>query len=128
MAHPGVYQLKEGTRVMELIQMAGGAYPNADLDKLKLASRLKEGQHIFVKLKEGARKRPITSFNPEPQFPISISQITPQALSYIPRLSERVIQKIMAYKEAHPMMQVEDLRHIPGIGEKTYQKLRLYLY
>jgi len=59
--NPGMYRVPEGTRVYELIQIAGGANPGADLDKLKLPSLLKDGQKIKVSPKKKSKPKKRTS-------------------------------------------------------------------
>ncbi|HKS00357.1 MAG TPA: ComEA family DNA-binding protein [Arthrobacter sp.] len=44
----GVVRLPRGSRVHEGIAAAGGASPEADLDRLNLASTLEDGQKIYV--------------------------------------------------------------------------------
>ena len=47
-AQPGVYRLADGARVVDLVEAAGGALPEADLQALALASRLTDGQRVQV--------------------------------------------------------------------------------
>ncbi|WP_395404039.1 SLBB domain-containing protein [Arthrobacter sp. UC242_113] len=44
----GVVRLPRGSRVHEAVAAAGGASPEADLDRLNLASPLEDGQKIYV--------------------------------------------------------------------------------
>jgi competence protein ComEA len=46
--HPGVYTLPNTARVYQLLQIAGGPLGNANLITLNLASRLNDGQEIYV--------------------------------------------------------------------------------
>ncbi len=48
--NPGVYTLPADARVYQLLQMAGGALPGADLVALNLASKLSDGQEVYVPL------------------------------------------------------------------------------
>ncbi|TMC23435.1 MAG: hypothetical protein E6J34_03065 [Chloroflexi bacterium] len=47
---PGVYVLAASARVYELLQVAGGPLPNANLVALNLAARLSDGQEVYVPL------------------------------------------------------------------------------
>jgi competence protein ComEA len=47
-AAPGVVELSPGARIRDAIEAAGGALPGVDLTALDLASRLSDGQEIFV--------------------------------------------------------------------------------
>lgn len=46
--NPGLYEVPLGTRVSELVTMAGGLMPGANTTRVKLAGVLKEGDHIVV--------------------------------------------------------------------------------
>jgi hypothetical protein len=46
--HPGVVTLPGGDRVIDAIDTAGGARPDANLDAVNLAARLRDGQQILV--------------------------------------------------------------------------------
>jgi hypothetical protein len=45
--HPGVYTLQAGARVYQLLLVAGGALPQADLVSLNLAAPLTDGQEVY---------------------------------------------------------------------------------
>jgi competence protein ComEA len=45
---PSVYELVEGDRVMDAVNMAGGATNEADLEALNLARRLRDGEKLVV--------------------------------------------------------------------------------
>lgn len=47
-AHPGLYRLPAGARVMDAVTGAGGATGNANLDALNLATPLRDGQKLVV--------------------------------------------------------------------------------
>jgi len=47
-AAPGVVELAAGARVRDAVEAAGGALPGTDLTALNLASKLTDGQEIFV--------------------------------------------------------------------------------
>jgi competence protein ComEA len=46
--HPGVVTLPGGDRVIDAIDTAGGARPDANLDAVNLAARLRDGQQVLV--------------------------------------------------------------------------------
>src|SRR5262249_47009717 len=46
--HPGVYTLPADARVYQLLQVAGGPLPNANLVALNMAARLSDGQEVYV--------------------------------------------------------------------------------
>lgn len=46
--HPGVYTLPADARVYQLLQAAGGPLPDANLVALNLASKLSDGEEVYV--------------------------------------------------------------------------------
>ncbi|MBR5739548.1 MAG: SLBB domain-containing protein, partial [Lachnospiraceae bacterium] len=45
-AHEGVYEVSETTRVFEVLELAGGALPEADLSGVNQADRVYDGMHL----------------------------------------------------------------------------------
>ena len=45
---PGVYRLRPGDRILDLLDAAGGATPDADVDRLNLAAVVFDGDRIHV--------------------------------------------------------------------------------
>ena len=45
---PGVVDLDAGARVIDAVEAAGGAVPEADLDRLNLAAKVADGERILV--------------------------------------------------------------------------------
>lgn len=47
-ARPGLYELREGARVNDAVDAAGGTSKDADLDGLNLAAKVKDGDKVLV--------------------------------------------------------------------------------
>lgn len=47
-ASPGVYSLEKGKRVIDAIDIAGGALPEADLEIINLAAVLRDAEEVIV--------------------------------------------------------------------------------
>ena len=45
---PGVVELPVGSRVIDAVDAVGGALPAADLDRVNLAARLRDGEQVLV--------------------------------------------------------------------------------
>ncbi len=59
-SRPGLYQIKPGIRIVDAIELAGGATPRADLESLNLAQRIGDGHHVAVpQLPDGKAPRAI---------------------------------------------------------------------
>ncbi|MBI2252034.1 MAG: helix-hairpin-helix domain-containing protein [Armatimonadetes bacterium] len=47
----GIYKLNLGARIIELINLAGGTLKEADLEKVNLVKKLKDGEKVYIPLK-----------------------------------------------------------------------------
>jgi competence protein ComEA len=60
--------------------------------------------------------------------PIDINTADGAALETVPGIGKSLSQRILAFREKNGAFQsVDDLLKVPGIGEKSIQKLRPYL-
>ncbi len=65
----------------------------------------------------------------EAQGRIELNTADAAALCSLPGIGQSRAQAILAWREANgPFEEVEDLLQIPGVGEKTLEELREYLY
>jgi len=56
---------------------------------------------------------------------IDINTAGVEALVTLPGIGKSYAERIIAHREKHgPFKKVEDLLEVPGIGEKTFQKIR----
>lgn len=128
---PGVYQLGEGDRVIDAIELAGGARRGAALEALNLAAVLTDGQQILVP-KRGAA--PAAGVPPsggsapasgESTSLVNVNTADATALDSLPGIGEVLAQRIIDHREAHgPFGSVDDLISVSGIGEVTLEELR----
>ena len=64
------------------------------------------------------RKAPVTG-------KISINNASAQELTKLPRIGDKVAQRIVEYRAKHGgFKKVEELMNVKGIGEKTFEHLR----
>lgn len=126
---PGVYELAEGDRVIEAIELAGGAKRGAALEALNLAAVLTDGQQILVP-KRGAAPAPgsgpVSSAGGagDPGL-VNVNTAGPAELETLPGIGEVLAQRIIDHREANgPFASVDDLLGVSGIGEVTLEELR----
>lgn len=125
---PGVYSLEEGQRVVDLLQLAGGGTIGADLDQLNLASLLIDGQKVLVPPKEISSSA-LTS-NPKQSISsheegININTAGESELDALPGIGPALAKRIIRYREEKGNFgSVEDLRQVPGIGDKKFADLK----
>ncbi|MEN3202995.1 MAG: ComEA family DNA-binding protein [Atribacterota bacterium] len=128
--NPGVYKVPEGTRLFELIEYAGGAQDNANLQGLNLAAFLYDGQKItvpFLLPPSGEDKVHAASRVPPPSgtFLVNVNTASLKELESLPGIGAVLAQRIIEYREQHgPFRTLEDLLKVKGIGPKKLEKLR----
>jgi competence protein ComEA len=135
-AQPGVYRLADGARVLDLVEAAGGALPDADLQALALASRLTDGQRVQVPRQGEVLPPSVLGAAPAgagagsgagstPPAPVDLNVATMAELEALPGIGPATAQAILTYRERNgPFRTVEDLGEVQGIGPARLDALR----
>lgn len=127
---PGLYRLREGTRVADAVARAGGATAKAELALLNLAAPLGDGQQVVVPARVpspagAAPSAPTAAAGAAPTGPIQLSTATAEQLDSLPGVGPATAEKIITYRDAHgPFRSVDDLDAVPGIGPARLEQLR----
>ena len=126
---PGVYEVDEGTRLHQVVQMAGGLTKEADIDAINQAELVTDGQKILIPAKmEGTTvvdQSTTFSENPTTSGKININQADSATLQEIPGIGPATADKIIQYRDANGRFQsIEDLKNVNGIGDKTFEKMK----
>jgi competence protein ComEA len=130
-AQPGVYQLTASSRVQDAIQAAGGLLPEADAQALNLAAFLQDGEQISIPAVQPTlpASEPPSRAAPLPTAQagklININTATQTELESLPGIGPALAQQIIAYRKVHgPFATIEDIIDVPGIGPKTFEKIK----
>lgn len=117
---PAVYQVNSDTRIIDLIEMAGGFLPEADSEyvnnKLNLAKLVEDEEHITIPYK-GVAGASTTSNSGL----ININTATAAQLMDLPGVGESTANKII---QGRPYSSLEQLLDVPGIGDSKYAQLK----
>lgn len=118
---PGIVRLRDGDRVADAIEAAGGALRSADLSVVNLAARVADGQQVSV-VRGGAAGASAAA------GPISLSNATLEQLDTLDGVGPGLAQKIIDYRQQHGgFKSVDELGEVPGIGDKRLESLRAQL-
>ena len=120
----GLVRLREGSRVADALERAGGPSRRADLTQVNLAAPVADGQQIVVPVRvasvadgAGAAASAVAK--------VSLASATLDQLDALPGIGPVTAQKILDWRQAHgPLRSVEDLDAIPGIGPARVEQLR----
>lgn len=123
--NPGLYELEKGARVKDGITAAGGIVGNADTSQINLAKKLNDEEKLYIP-KAGEQAPVVATGGPSPAQtgPVSIQSGSKEDLMRLPGIGEKTADKIIEYRTAHPFTVLEDLKEVPGIGEKTFESLK----
>lgn len=141
---PGVYTLEAGSRVGDAVNMAGGVRPEADLERINLAARIADEEHISVPEKGAptairgptpahssarATPRPGVSATTAPNVvKININTATALELEALPGIGPTLATRIVEYRAANGRFKtIEDLTRVPGIKSALFSQVRDYL-
>lgn len=126
---PDVYQLPAEARVKDLVLAAGGLAPDADPERINLAERLKDGDHLHV-LRRGEAQpgAEVEGGSPETATEqgqqLNINTASSADLDGLPGIGQALAQRIDEYRTANgPFKSVEDLRNVKGIGPALFAKI-----
>lgn len=131
---PKEYELKAGSRVRDLIEIAGGLTPEADEEKIYFSKILEDEQCIKIyKIGEEVLDSEIEVEEQQEKGTgavdskgkININKATVDELMTIPGIGQVKAQSIVDYRnENGKFNSVDELTNITGIGVKTLEKLR----
>lgn len=127
-AAPGVYELEEGARVADAVELAGGFLEGAAENALNLARVLNDGEQVVVPTAEeqAALQSAAEASGGAAGVggKVNINTASVEQLDTLPGVGESTAQKIIADREANgPFSSPEDLKRVSGIGDKKYAEL-----
>lgn len=148
---PGFYTLPAGARLYEALRKAGGATGNAAMSDLNIAARLIDGSVVsvpFQRMAAGGAPLAAADLNP-PEYTrsgwaaaeggsestapsggapapglVNLNTAGQVELERLPGVGPKTAQKIIRYRDQQVFRSVDDLRHVPGIGDKRLATLR----
>ncbi len=123
---PGLYAIKEGDRLADLIDLAGGITESADMQAVNLAVRVNDEDHWTVPTVGEPTIVPPNSASVEPtDGRVDINTADAEMLETLPGIGETRAQAIIHHREEHgPFERVDDIVAVPGIGPSTLEGLR----
>jgi competence protein ComEA len=122
---PGVLHLPVGTRVIDAVDAAGGTTPDADTDRVNLATLLSDGGRVHVP-RVGESAPPVASgSSPAATGPLDLNQASAQQLEELPGIGPATAAAIVEHRERHgPFASVDALGDVSGIGDAKLAQLR----
>ena len=139
--NPGIVKLKEGSRIEEAIESAGGLTENADITKVNLAYVVEDGTKIkipsaseedigdedIIDSKSGdniiIEENAVPSNNSTQT--ININKATEKEFETLPGIGPSLASKIIEYRNQNGKFEsIEDIKNVNGIGDNKYEKIK----
>lgn len=120
---PGVIYVEPGSRLVDVVNEAGGLSQDADHSLINLSSRVSDGQMIVLPTEVVETQ----SADPDDDR-VDINTASAAELTQLPGIGEVLAGRIVAYRDVHgPFQSVDDLVNVEGISATTIDELRPYV-
>lgn len=116
---PGVYEMPVGSRLIALINKAGGLLELSDSNQINQAALLVDEESIYIPIIGEV----MTTTESESEL-IDINSADETLLQTLPGIGPAKAAAIVAFRETTPFQTVDDLSQVDGIGDKTLEQLR----
>jgi competence protein ComEA len=123
---PGLYRLREGARVADAVQRAGGPSAKAQLELVNLAALVADGEQVAVP-RRGAEvvQAAGSTGGGAGSGPVHLNSATVEQLDTLPGVGPVTAEKIVTYRQSHGGFgSVDELDAVPGIGPARLADLR----
>lgn len=129
---PGVYEVSDDMRVLDVVKLAGGLTEASDDKKVNLAEKLIDQMVIYIPEigEEGFElvtqvSTSDKSITEQDSKLININTSSASELQSLNGIGEKKAEKIIQFREENGSFKtIEDLKKVDGIGEKTFDSLK----
>ncbi len=132
---PGVYCLRQGSRLYEAVELAGGLSGDADDTCLNMAREIADGEQVVILTQEeAALLKASGAYPPASSEPgnadmdsglVNINTATVAELTGVSGIGESRALAIIAYREKNGgFRSIEDIKKVDGIKEGLFSKIK----
>lgn len=152
--NPGIYKLKKGSRVIDVVGEAGGLTESADTSVINLSKKITDEMVIIIYSRQEVENWVATKqqeeylqkkclleeegqvendacieekTDPEEKQPsamVNINTATKEELMTLSGIGETKAEAIISYREKTPFQKIEDLKNVSGIGDSTFEEIK----
>lgn len=136
---PGVYKVRAGARIYDLIKQSGGLRKNAAGDYINQAQKVTDGQRIYIPMKKEVDKlaagelvqenQENTQANKEEASGlININTASAEELMTLPGIGQTKADSIIEYRKTNGSFKaIDELMNITGIKEGVFNRISSYI-
>lgn len=152
---PGIYKLKKSSRVIDVIEKAGGLTQNADTTVINLSKKITDEMVIIIYSKQEVKNWIKTKEQEDyleekckiseegkvendaclegekeetsSQTKVNINTATKEELMTLSGIGESKAEEIITYRKSTPFKTIEDLKNVSGIGDATYEQIKNHI-
>ena len=121
-AHPGVYRLPAGARVLDALLAAGGMTGDADLAALNKATPLRDGVRIYVP--RPGEAVPAGSLGSESERLVDLNHASAAELQTLPGVGATTAARIVRSRNAKTFTKVEELQTRGLVTPRVFADIR----
>ena len=131
--NPGVYEIGDGARIVDLLELAGGCDENACLEIVNLAQTVVDGQRIYIPSQEEISggsslffvSNYLNDYKSSENRTININTANLEELAFLFGNGPVTAQNIIEYRNKNRLFKMkEELKNVTGIGEKKYEEIK----
>lgn len=129
---PGVYKVANGTRLYEVIELAGGLRSDADTDSVNQAAFVEDGVKIIIPIfsdvdaenPENIQSGIVPQSGADSSGTVNINTADKDTLKTLPGIGDVIADRIIEYRTLNRFKAKEDLMNVKGIGNSIFDKVK----
>jgi comEA protein len=131
---PGLFELRDGARVMDVVAAAGGLTAAADPSGVNLARTVSDGEQLYVPQRGEAQPGAppgssagagAAGAGSPAGAKVNLNTASAAEFDALPRIGPAMAQRIIDYRTKNGRFgSIDDLRNVTGIGDKTFEGLK----
>jgi len=135
--NPGIVKIKEGSRIVDVIEAVGGITEDADTSKINLAYIVEDGQKIFIPsitdeiteeteyVTSESGDNIIVDDNEGENIMVNINKATQTELETLPGIGPAMALRIIEHREQNGNFEnIEEIKNVKGIGDAKFENIK----
>lgn len=121
---PGVYQLPEGARVIDAVEVAGGLKRGFNASHINMARRLVDGEQVAIRSEKFEAITPPSGRKGVFTGKVSINTGSKAHFDSLTGIGPVLAQRIVDYRSKNgPFVKIEDIQNVSGIGASIFAQI-----